>query len=43
MLEPLLQEYGFSLSSPLEDIDKEIKDIILYGSKKILNLQREWY
>ena len=34
MLEPLLQEYGFSLSSPWKDIDKEIKDIILYGSKK---------
>ncbi|MEC7670949.1 MAG: excinuclease ABC subunit UvrA [Pseudomonadota bacterium] len=34
MLEPLLQEYGFSLSSPWKDIDKEIKDVILYGSKK---------
>ena len=34
MLEPLLQEYGFSLSSPWKDIDKKIKDIILYGSKK---------
>jgi excinuclease ABC subunit A len=34
ILKPLLQEYGFSLSSPWKDIDKEIKDIILYGSKK---------
>ena len=34
MLKPLLQEYGFSLSSPWKNIDKEIKDIILYGSKK---------
>ena len=34
MLEPLLQGYGFSLSSPWKNIDKEVQDIILYGYKK---------
>ena len=34
MLEPLLQEYGFSVSSPWKDIRPEIQEMILYGSKK---------
>ena len=33
MLEPFLQKYGFSLSTPWKNITGEVKEIILYGSK----------
>ena len=33
MLEPFLQKYGFSLSTPWKNITEEVKEIILYGSK----------
>ncbi len=36
-LEALSREYGFSLDTPYKDLDKDVKDIILYGTggKKI--------